>query len=500
MDLILTIIADPAGTNMLNHTKVFSRSGGTVGRAEKNLWVLPDPGRIVSSQHFSIDYQAPAYLLRDTSTNGLFLNDSTNPLGNTDAHPLVDGDILTLGEYKIRACLRQPKPASNALPDGLEPVDFLDQSDKTTFSGPSASALSSRQKASQFDDLLEGSAAQPAAADQWGTNFSAPQALPLAETQTDPMALFASAPATPVADNGWDDDWWKDGAVADHAQPTAHSMPQPKLSQPQPAAAAAMTVAPSPPASTAIDNPFAASRALLDAAPLAPASLQSSPPVSPVPQAPDLAAQTASAVTRPGTAVDTGADLATALGLPALPPTAQTQLISQTASMLRETTARLIDLLRARNSVKNELRVQRTMIQSTDNNPLKFSATADDALKTLFNTGSSAFMGPADAVRDSFDDLSDHQVAVLAGMRAAYEAMLTHFSPARLEARFSQKGSLLSSKQARNWEAYCEHYQRLQRDGESTYDDLFGEEFAAAYEKQLTDLKNARALARRNRG
>jgi hypothetical protein len=34
----------------------------------------------------------------------------------------------------------------------------------------------------------------------------------------------------------------------------------------------------------------------------------------------------------------------------------------------------------------------------------------------------------------------------------------------------------------------------LSRDGETTYNTLFGEEFAAVYERQLAELKTARSL------
>src|SRR5690554_7152302 len=81
--------------------------------------------------------------------------------------------------------------------------------------------------------------------------------------------------------------------------------------------------------------------------------------------------------------------------------------------MLNETVAKLIDLLRARTTIKNELRVQHTLIQSSHNNPLKFSGNATEAIRLLFGGVASSFMSPVEAIRDGFDDLSDHQLAVL---------------------------------------------------------------------------------------
>ena len=160
---------------------------------------------------------------------------------------------------------------------------------------------------------------------------------------------------------------------------------------------------------------------------------------------------------------------------------------------MEETVARLIDLLRARTSIKNELRVQRTMIQTEANNPLKFSATPRDALAAMF-AGNGAFLSPVEAVRDSFDDLSDHQVAVLAGMRAGYDAMLRFFSPESIERRNGTQSGVFSSKAARNWEGYSAAYQQLLSDPEASYRKLFGDEFATTYESQLAELKSARNL------
>lgn len=518
MDLILTIIADPDGTNMINHTKVFNQNGGAIGRADKNDWILPDPGRIVSSQHAAVSFKDGHYWLGDTSTNGLFLNDSTNPLGAAVPHKLVDGDIFSMGDYKVRVSLRPPKQDPNKIPEGLGSADFLDESDKTQFSAGMAGTLSAQKQASQFDDFLDSPARNnQSSAQEWG--FVAQDATPkVADNMaTDPMALFDS-PAPTSNNQDWDDDWWKDGSTADNAIATSHAI------QPQQVAKANIPPAestqappvqqapepfdsefgqPSPAPTPAEPNPFAASRQLLDGAAVAPASVAVAPatPVPPIvqpivrPEPAPTPKPLQSKVADAGAAVG----IAQALGLTDLPVSAQASIPTHAVGMIRETINRLIDLLRARNTIKNELRVQRTMIQTTDNNPLKFSATADDALRTLFGQNTSAFLNPVAAVQDSFDDLSDHQVAVLAGTRAAYKAMLKHFSPERLEARFGQSGSLLASKDAKNWTAYREHYQSLMRDTETTYDDLFGEEFAAAYEKQLTDLKNARALAKRSR-
>jgi type VI secretion system FHA domain protein len=191
---------------------------------------------------------------------------------------------------------------------------------------------------------------------------------------------------------------------------------------------------------------------------------------------------------------DLAQQLATRLGLDRLAPAQLDQLVDEVADSLRETAARLIEILRARSSIKNELRLDRTMLGASENNPLKFSVRGEDALAYMFEDRGGAFLRAEAAIRDSFDDLADHQVAVLAGMRAAYQSMLTEFEPAKLEQRFGPGGASLipSSRKARLWEAYQEYYARLSADAENAYSRLFGEIFARAYEAQINELKAAR--------
>lgn len=159
----------------------------------------------------------------------------------------------------------------------------------------------------------------------------------------------------------------------------------------------------------------------------------------------------------------------------------------------------VMDLLRARQQVKDELRMRQTQFRPVDNNPLKFSANVDDALHNLLVKRNAAYLRPVDAFADAFDDLRDHQLAMLAGLRVAFEAMLAEFDPARLEEQFDRhmkKGSLLSvPAKMRYWDAYRDHTEQLLKDMDATFRKWFGEEFVKAYEEQLERLE----LERRER-
>ena len=46
-----------------------------LGRSRNCDWYLPDPSNVVSSRHCEIRREGDAWLLKDISTNGTFLNE-----------------------------------------------------------------------------------------------------------------------------------------------------------------------------------------------------------------------------------------------------------------------------------------------------------------------------------------------------------------------------------------------------------------------------------------
>ena len=135
-----------------------------------------------------------------------------------------------------------------------------------------------------------------------------------------------------------------------------------------------------------------------------------------------------------------------------------------------------------------------TTFKRADNNPLKFSADVDDALYNLFvKQQNTTYLGPVDAFEDAFDDMRNHQIAMLVGVRVAFEAMLSEFHPDHLQEQFDRqvkKGALVSMPaRLRYWELYREWIHDMVRDADTSFRELFGEEFARAYEEQLRRLK-----------
>jgi type VI secretion system FHA domain protein len=178
-------------------------------------------------------------------------------------------------------------------------------------------------------------------------------------------------------------------------------------------------------------------------------------------------------------------------GLESAPVTAE--FARSFGEIFRVVVAGVMDVLRARQQIKDEFRMRLTQFRAADNNPLKFSANVDDALHNLLVKRNAAYLEPVEAFEDAFDDLRDHQIAMLAGMRVAFESMLAHFNPDQLQEHFDRqlKRSALTSMTARlrYWELYRDRFEEMSKDTESTFRRLFGEEFAKAYEEQLKRLK-----------
>jgi FHA domain-containing protein len=161
--------------------------------------------------------------------------------------------------------------------------------------------------------------------------------------------------------------------------------------------------------------------------------------------------------------------------------------------LVHESAKGTVELLVARAALKREVRAEATMIVARENNPLKFSPTAEAALKHLLAPPTRGFMAAAPAMRDAYDDLRAHQFGFIAGMRAALEGVLERFDPAVLEARLTQRSVLESllpgSRKARMWEVFIEHYEQISNDASDDFHTLFGKAFLKAYEEHIDQLK-----------
>lgn len=138
MELTLEIVSFQKSLMGDGRSCAFDETGGSIGRARDNTWVLPDPNRYVSSRHAEIDFVDGRFRLTDTSTNGVFVNGDATAVGRDGQVALSDGDHLVIGDYEIAVrlseCAASPMPAAPVVDelvpmprhDAPPPQDILD--------------------------------------------------------------------------------------------------------------------------------------------------------------------------------------------------------------------------------------------------------------------------------------------------------------------------------------------------------------------------------------
>ncbi|GEM_PF-524450 len=146
-----------------------------------------------------------------------------------------------------------------------------------------------------------------------------------------------------------------------------------------------------------------------------------------------------------------------------------------------------IDLLAARSEIKREFRAGVTVISSGANNPLKFLPTSEGVVMQMLGQNFPGFMKPIPAMEEAYDDLRVHQVALMAGLRAAYAEALERFDPTVLEQRTDVTGGVFgmlsaTSRKAALWDEYKRSFAEIRRGAEDDLAAFSGQAFLEAYE------------------
>ncbi|NVZ59205.1 type VI secretion system-associated FHA domain protein TagH [Pseudomonas edaphica] len=433
MSLCLTITSYHKITPGQCPEKSMDQGVMAIGRNSDNDWVLPDPERLVSSQHCVIQYKDGRYYLTDNSTNGVELVKAGIRMRRGNSEPLQDGELIRIGDYEIQAR-----------------IDFNVQAlDSQPFSGDSPNS---------FEALMGAVANKPAPSPVIAPQFQGASSM---DTLPDLFDFLTPTTVPPPT-------------VADHVPSEQHDFRPP-----------------TPVAVPVVEQPVVSGSVIPEDWDLfgdtpAPVVAAPQPVAPPEPPAAPVVQPTTPAITQQPDLLQAflrGAGL-DQLRLDKAQAEAQMESIGRSYRLMVEG---LIDVLRARASLKGEFRMQQTMIQPAENNPLKFAPNADEALLLLLRHGNQAFMAPDVAVRESFDDLRAHQLAVMAGVEAAIKHLLTRFEPAQLEERMGKPAGLSSlfngSRQAQYWQQFTELYSNISREAQEDFQDLFGREFSRAYEE-----------------
>jgi type VI secretion system protein ImpI len=431
------------------------KRGIDIGRAAHLDWTLPDPTRYISSKHCEIRYNNGGYWLHDVSTNGTFLNGADHRMHAP--HRLRNGDRFSIGQYIVAVTLEGAEEAVDENPAEATPLlaQALSDQDPWGHEGDIAPAIDpkelrpARQNAVINPDFLDWSADVPDPFQQPVTDRPAPP-------PTSPTPLPAAS----------DVDW------------------------------AGAPLTPQTPAPAAVAAP-APRRQGLGASEGGPWQEQTpAVPTSPAPGMADSIGASGSAIAVPTDASQAFTaflrDLSRSTGLSEdlLQRASGADLAQQIGTALRLLAENLMQLLTARQQAKRFARnTSHTVVQATDNNPLKFSPSASDALAIMFGPKTASYLDAQKAIGQAFEDLKKHEIKTYAAMQQALATMLADLDPNTIEREAERGGGagmagLLASRKAKLWDTYKARWDSsVRRRGDNAME-AFMQYFAEYYDRQ----------------
>ena len=430
MELLLEVVSSERHMLGERASHRFLPAGGVIGRSSECDWTLPDQTRHLSGRHAIISYEAGQFFVTDISTNGVYLN-GPDPLPRNVAVALNEDDRLLMGEFQMRVHILMEYSQSRPVP---RPSHSQAHSRPPLGPGPQGSVPgAAANPMAQVDafvaDRQQQNAAAREPADWHRQSVSMPQELPpQQEPFSPPRPQVPTPPVQPLA-NGLPEDWM---ALSEAPDPMATvEAPAQSLARPEPQPA----------------RDSAAFAAFADGLGLTAREIEQA-----------------------------GGDA----------------FLRRAGGLLRLCLQGMVANARARASLKNEFRLDMTLVNSRDNNPVKFSANVDQVLRHMLTDEQGSFLSVEEGVEECIDDFQEHQLAMMAGMQRAFMALIQQLSPDELERRFERlntRGISMSSKGSRYWQAYRELHHELQEE-DDIFAAMFAEPFAKAYDEQIAKLKH----------
>jgi type VI secretion system protein len=498
MPLSLTITAAKGGDRQ---SRTLTNGTLSIGRAAGNDWVLADPEQHLSRTHCMIAFEGGQYWITDLSTNGLLVNGAREPTSRGTRLVLTDGDTIRFGGYVLAVAEVAGGVARGGAADPFaveNPLDADPLADPLGVPGSAGFAhpLAHRPPSLRTEDPFDSVAPHDAGGDDDADLFRGRTPLEEWKGPAQPdhaaagsHAFSAPKPLTPVnlADIDFDEllgDVMPGPAAPPRAEPPR---PDPARSEPRRPEPPRPAAPPPPPAATA--DPF---DDLLDDAPKPPPPrpVAAPPPAPAVQAAPPPAAAAAAPPAAPAALLAAFLEGA-GVNRRDLQVADQEAAMRAIGALFRALVAGTREVLMSRAEIKHEMRVEQTMIRAQDNNPLKFSISAEEAVLALLRPDRPGYKPPLASVEEAFSDMRSHEMAVMAGMQTGLIALLKRFDPAGLEARLQRgmlDGILPVARRARFWELFCATYKDIAREAEDDFHAVFGRDFARAYDAQVRKL------------
>lgn len=456
MAIKLRVISDHYRELGEQRSRVFGVNGGTIGRAPDNDWVLPDTSRVVSGHHCEIEYRGGSYWLKDTSTNGVFVNDSDEPVSDTGPVILRDGDRLAIGDYMLVVSVDSR-------------IDFLPAAAEEH---SAAKHLDEHIGADLDMDSLLGSRTDNSGAYQPRNVFG--MTVPIAAPSVHrPPTLPRSEPEP------------EPEPPAQEARPSVSPVERPAANHPAPVASSAQAAPANGGPEWAMHTRAITRQELADAMARRQSRIEARQQVQPFHQQASTWTDLKSAVQAfcRGAGIDPSA----------LSAEAQSMLPLVAGQLLREAVVGLNDLAQSR----AQTAPAPAGAQPGGSNPLRTSSSVEQALVRLFESHGRIYGGPVDALRDVLQEAKDHEAAVQAGMQAGLDAVLGQLSPSNVADQFEQgRARTLAPGQdprPKYWEHYAEFFRVItQGSGAHALPIPFTEEFARAYSAAREELRSKR--------
>ena len=162
----------------------------------------------------------------------------------------------------------------------------------------------------------------------------------------------------------------------------------------------------------------------------------------------------------------------------------ESQLAQTAGRLLNQTCGHLMVLLLARAEAKAISRGGgRTMVKATENNPLKFMPTPEEALHVMLSPRGRSYLDAQETLDKSFDDLKHHHFALLAAMQATVVEFFNELSPETVEKSSEAKKSLLGGGKGKLWDDLVKRWTAKTRKRENGMLDAFLDSFAEHYEE-----------------
>jgi type VI secretion system FHA domain protein len=447
MAIKLRVISDHYQELGEQRSRVFGVNGGTIGRAPDNDWILPDAKRLVSGHHCEIEYRSGAYWLKDKSTNGVFVNESDDPVSETGPVALQDGDRLRLGDYEVLVSLD-------------DRIDFL----------PGAAELHSAAKHLDADI---------------GANFDLDSLFKPRESADSGSISIRNAFGLRVPRD------LREAAATAVARAEGAS-PEDEREPPMPPPSLAAAAAPRAAADWALKTRAVTREELADALERRKTRIEARQQAQPFHQQAGSWADLKSSLQAfcRGAGIDPNA----------LSPEAQAMLPLLAGQLLREAVVGLNDLQQARTTTGPAAASATRAQESPGSNPLRSSSSVEQALVRLFESHGRVYGGPVDALRDVLLEAKEHEAGLDAGMKAGLKALLEQLAPSNVADQFEQGRSRTlapgQDPRPRYWEHYAELYRVVMQNAAEGVPHPFVEPFLRAYEETRSEL----AAKRRNRG